>query len=154
MILKENNIKTKRGCIHKKNAFISILSCFVFIFTLSSKTHASEHTDAEVTAANEHVAGVVTGYTGGTVGQGYPNYPNEQYKTVAVHQKSSTNSDPIFVFGTTILIKDDLYVEGYGYKILFKVTDTKLKRSALEAPVNYEIIHLIFEYTCCICCLK
>jgi len=74
--------------------------------------------------------------------------------TPAVHQKSSTNSDPIFVFGTTILIKDDLYVEGYGYKILFKVTDTKLKRSALEAPVNYQIIHLIFEYTCCICCLK
>lgn len=113
----------------KKNAFISILFCFVFIFTLSSKTHASEHTDAEVTAATEHVAGVVTGYTGSIKGQGYPNYPNEQYKTVAVHQKSSTNTDPIFVFGSTILIKDDLYVDGYGYKILFHVTDTgDLKR--------------------------
>ena len=108
----------------KKNVVISILSCFVFIFALSSETHAAEQTDAEVNAITEHVAGVVTAYTGSTVGHGAPAYPNEQYKTVAVHQKSSTNSNPIFPFGSKILIKDKLYLEGYGNAFLFTVTDT------------------------------
>lgn len=51
-------------------------------------------------------------------------YPNKQYDTVAVHQKSATNHDPIFVFGTTILLKDYLYLPDYGNAVIFKVTDT------------------------------
>lgn len=108
----------------KKNTFISILTCFIFIFTFSLKTQANETQDIETQAATEHTAGVVTGYTGARLGHGGENYPNEQYMTVAVHQKSLTNHDPIFPFGTTILTKNALPVEGYGNKTIFKVTDT------------------------------
>lgn len=98
----------------KKNAVISILTCLILIVTFSSETQAS----------SEHVAGVVTAYTGNTIGHGGSAYPNKQYDTVAVHQKSATNTDPIFVFGTTILTKDVLYLDGYGNATIFKVTDT------------------------------
>ncbi|MFJ7407101.1 MULTISPECIES: hypothetical protein [unclassified Lysinibacillus] len=114
--------------------FISILTCFIFIFTFLPKTHAAETQDVETQdieaqdvetkAATEHTAGVVTGYTGSTIGHGGTKYPNEQYNTVAIHQKSTNNHDPIFNFGTTILTKNALYVPGYGNKTIFKVTDT------------------------------
>lgn len=113
----------------KKNTVISILTCFIFIFTFSLKTQAIETQDNdtpdfETQALSEHIAGVVTGYTGSTIGHGGASYPNEQYMTVAVHQKSTSNHDPIFPFGSTILTKNALYVEGYGNKTIFKVTDT------------------------------
>ncbi|MCM3742426.1 hypothetical protein M3210_19725 [Oceanobacillus luteolus] len=95
----------------KKNIVIFTLACFLFVFTFSSTTHA-------------YTAGEVTAYTGGTIGHGSYLFPNKQYQTVAVHQKSKTNKDPIFPFGSEIVTSKPLYLNGYGNKSLFMVTDT------------------------------
>ena len=91
---------------------ILTLACFLLIFPFSSETHA------------DYTADVVTAYTGNSIGQGGELYKNKQYKTVAVHQKSKTNKDPIYNFGTLLVTKKALYLDGYGNKYLFEVTDT------------------------------
>ncbi|EFI70725.1 hypothetical protein ACM1TL_05190 [Lysinibacillus capsici] len=63
----------------KKNAVISILTCFIFIFTFSPKTQAIETPDIETQALSEHIAGVVTGYTGNKIGHGGASYPKTVY---------------------------------------------------------------------------
>jgi hypothetical protein len=51
-------------------------------------------------------------------------FPNKQYQTVAIHQKSSLNHDPIYSFGTIIQTKSALNLPGYGTRSNFTITDT------------------------------
>lgn len=95
----------------KKNIVVTILASFLFIFSFLPDTHAATYT-----------AGVVTAYTGAKYGHGSTLFPNEAYKTVAVHKKS--NNQPIFNFGTNIVTQKALYLDGYGNQKIFEVTDT------------------------------
>jgi len=74
------------------------------------------------TLATTHVYQDVTAYTGSTTGHGGTLFPNESYSTVAVHQES--DSSPIYPFGTLIQTEDPLYLDGYGTRSTFNVTDT------------------------------
>src|SRR5699024_8624437 len=75
-------------------------------------------------AVTMHAYQDVTAYVGGTYGHGRTQYPNEAHLTVAVHQKSYTDSSPMYPFGTDILTTTPLYLPGYGEKSTFTITDT------------------------------
>lgn len=99
----------------KKLLSVTILIAIImFGFNLESQTQA----------ATTHIFQDVTAYVGSTNGHGGAVYPNKAYSTVAVHQKSYTNSAPILDFGTMIITDTSLSLPGYGPRSIFNVTDT------------------------------
>ncbi|WP_217588219.1 hypothetical protein [Lentibacillus saliphilus] len=75
-------------------------------------------------AATTHYNQDVTAYVGKREGHGGMLFPNEQYETVAIHQKSSSDRNPIYKFGTTLRTHSALNLPGYGTKSVFTITDT------------------------------